>query len=98
SIGVVGGKLALGGLMSKAGLSTDVISRGKNSGLFSTNAPFTDSERETMRNMMVEIYDQFTRKAAEGRGMDLERLKELAGGRIWTGKQAKEKGLIDELG
>jgi protease-4 len=98
SIGVVGGKIAISGLMDKAGLTTDVISRGKNSGLFSSSEPFTDSEREVMRDSMLSVYDQFTRKAAEGRGMDLERLKELAGGRIWTGQQAKQKGLVDELG
>ena len=98
SIGVVGGKLATAGLMSKVGLTTDVISRGKNSGLFTSNEPFSDSEREAFRKSMETIYDQFTRKAAEGRGMELDRLKELAGGRIWTGRQAQQKGLVDELG
>jgi protease-4 len=98
SIGVVGGKLALSGLMGKVGLTTDVISRGQNSGLFSSNKPFSESERAVFRNSMESIYDQFTRKAAEGRGMDVERLKELAGGRIWTGQQAQQKGLVDQLG
>jgi protease-4 len=98
SIGVVGGKLAMSGLMGKVGLATDVISRGRNSGLFSSNAPFSESEREVFRDSMLSIYEQFTRKAAEGRGMEVERLKELAGGRIWTGQQAQQKGLIDQLG
>ncbi len=98
SIGVVGGKLATSGLMDKVGLTTDVISRGKNSGLFSSRQPFSESERAAFRTSMEAIYDQFTRKAAEGRGMELDRLKELAGGRIWTGQQAQQKGLVDELG
>jgi protease-4 len=98
SIGVVGGKMALAGLMNKVGLTTDVISRGKNSGLFSSDQPFSESERDVFHRSMESIYEQFTRKAAEGRNMDLERLKELAGGRIWTGKQAQQKGLVDEVG
>ena len=52
SIGVVGGKLAMSGLMNKVGLTTDVISRGKNSGLFSSSEPFSDSEREVFRKSM----------------------------------------------
>jgi protease-4 len=48
--------------------------------------------------MMEDIYDQFTEKAAKGRKMPLEKLRELAGGRIYTGQQAKENGLVDELG
>ena len=51
-----------------------------------------------MRRMLEEIYDIFTRKAAEGRGMELDKLKELAGGRIYSGARAKELGLVDELG
>jgi protease-4 len=98
SIGVVGGKIALGGLMNKVGVTTDVISRGKNSGIFSTAERFSDSEREAFRKSMEVVYDQFTRKAAEGRGMEVERLKELAGGRVWTGRQAQQKGLVDSLG
>jgi len=98
SIGVVGGKLAIGGLYEKAGLSTDVISRGKNSGIFSTESPFSESEREIWKKMMEEIYRQFTTKAAKGRNMGVEKLKPLAGGRVWTGRQAKANGLVDEVG
>lgn len=98
SIGVVGGKIAVGGLMEKVGVTTDVISRGKNSGMFSSTDRFSESEREAFRKSMEVIYDQFTSKAAEGRGMDVERLKELAGGRVWTGRQAEQKGLVDSLG
>ncbi len=98
SIGVVGGKIAVGGLFDKVGVTTSVISRGKNSGVFSINEGFTDSEREAMVKLLNTVYEQFTGKAAKGRGMKLERLKELAGGRVYTGSQALKVGLVDELG
>jgi protease-4 len=98
SIGVVGGKIVLGGVYDKVGLNTEIISRGKNSGLFSSTTPFTDAERAAWRGSMEEIYKQFTTKAAEGRKMDVKRLNELAQGRVWSGRMAKERGLVDELG
>ncbi|MCE9545865.1 MAG: signal peptide peptidase SppA [Planctomycetia bacterium] len=98
SIGVVGGKLAIGGLMDKVGVNTDVISRGRNSGLFSINNPFSDSERKTIQGLMKETYDQFTEKAAQGRKMDLAKLQSMAEGRVFTGLQAKANGLVDEIG
>lgn len=98
SIGVVGGKIALNGLYDKVGLHTAVISRGKNSGLLSSDKPFSDSERVVWKKMMEDVYRQFVDKAAAGRGMKAEQIEPLAGGRVWTGRQAKEKGLVDELG
>jgi protease-4 len=98
SIGVVGGKIAIKGLYDKIGVSIDTISRGKNSGLFSESSGFTPSEREVFEASMRETYKQFTTKAAEGRDMKLEDLEKLAGGRVYTGRQAKENGLVDELG
>jgi protease-4 len=103
SIGVVGGKLALGGLFDKVGIKTEIISRGANAGIFSAEKPFSDSERKAITALMKDVYDQFLDKALEGRqkaGKKLTRddLVKLAGGRIWTGRQAKDNGLIDELG
>jgi protease-4 len=103
SIGVVGGKLALGGTFNKVGIKTEIISRGANSGILSSERPFSESERKTMTALMKDVYDQFLDKALEGRQkagkkMTREELVNLAGGRIWTGRQAKENGLIDELG
>ena len=98
SIGVVGGKLATGKMFEKFGLTTDVISYGKNSGIFSTRDRFNKTERKAMQRLMAETYSQFTEKAADGRGMELDKLKSLASGRIWTGRQAKENGLVDEVG
>ncbi|MHB1425681.1 MAG: signal peptide peptidase SppA [Gemmataceae bacterium] len=103
SIGVVGGKLAIGGTLHKIGINTEVISRGANSGILSSDQPFSDSERKAMTALMKDVYDQFLDKALAGRKkagrkMTREELVKLAGGRIWTGRQAKENGLIDELG
>jgi protease-4 len=98
SIGVVGGKLAIRGLYKKIGISTDTIERGRNSGLFASSGRLTDSQREVITEMMEDIYGQFTAKAAAGRHMPLEKLQELAGGRVYTGRQALANGLIDQLG
>ena len=98
SIGVVGGKIALDGLMKKAGVTTSVIRRGRNSTVMSMTQSFSDTERESMQRMLNSIYEQFTQKAAAGRKMDVDKLEPLARGRVYTGRRAKELGLIDELG
>lgn len=103
SIGVVGGKLAIGGTLDKIGITTETISRGANAGILSTDKPFSDSQRKAMTALMKDIYDQFLDKTLAGRKkagkkMTREQLVKLAGGRIWTGRQAKANGLIDELG
>jgi protease-4 len=103
SIGVVGGKIVIGGAENKLGLKTEIISRGANANILSTDTPFSDSERAAWKSVMQDIYDQFLDKALRGRkkaGKDMTReaLVNLAGGRIWTGRQAKANGLVDELG
>ena len=98
SIGVISIKPALEGLYKKVGINTEIIARGKNSGIMG-DRPWTDGERAAWLKVSSEIYRQFTTKAAAGRKIDLDKLtKELAGGRVWTGRQAKERGLVDELG
>jgi protease-4 len=103
SIGVVGGKIVLGGLEEKVGLKTEILSRGVNANVYSSTTPFSEGEKTVVRKMMHDIYEQFVGKALDGRhraGQKMERadLDRLAGGRIWTGRQAKSNGLIDELG
>jgi protease-4 len=103
SIGVFGLKLVTGGLEEWAGMKTEVFSRGKNTGVMSSTYPWTESERKALTETVEEVYDQFTRKAAEGRkaaGKDMsqEDVKKVASGRVWTGRQAKANGLVDELG
>ncbi|MBN2023733.1 MAG: signal peptide peptidase SppA [Pirellulales bacterium] len=98
SIGVIGGKLAIEGLYKKLGLTTETVSRGKNSGLFSSEKPFTPSEREALQAMMRETYRQFVMKSAQGRKMSYQKLDELAQGRIYTGNMAVANGLVDRIG
>lgn len=98
SIGVVGGKFALNGLYKKIGITTEVISRGKNSGVLSSTHGFNDNERDSMQRLLNDIYEQFTTKAAKGRKMEHAQLEKLARGRVYTGKAAQKIGLVDELG
>lgn len=98
SIGVVGGKIALEGLFNKVGITTSVVARGKNSGILSTTTGFTDSEREAMTKLLLDIYKQFTEKAAKGRKMEYAKLEKLARGRIYSGATAIKLGLVDKLG
>jgi len=103
SIGVFGLKLVTGGVYAKVGLKTEIVSRGKNSGAASSTTEWTDSERKAMTATIEDVYDTFLTKALEGRvaagqKMTREQLEALAGGRVWTGRQAKANGLVDELG
>ncbi len=98
SIGVVGGKLAFEKFYEKIGITTSVVQRGKNSGVLSMTTPFSDAERDAMQKMLNDIYAQFTKKAAAGRKMEHEKLEKMARGRVYTGAQALNLGLVDELG
>ncbi len=99
SIGVVGGKIALEGLFNKLGVKTESISRGKNAGWLSSVEPFSPSEREAWLHSMQDMYRQFTTKAAEGRKLDLQHLRDdLAGGRVFTGRVAVGNKLVDKVG
>ena len=98
SIGVYGGKLNMKGLYNKIGLTKEIIAHGQNATLYSDYGRFTSTERERVEKMMKTIYENFVTKAASGRKTTFNEIDEVAQGRIWTGKQAKELGLVDELG
>lgn len=98
SIGVLGGKMVITGLYEKLGISFDGVSTSENSAQYSTNQPYDEAEYARFQAGLDRIYEDFTSKVAEGRGLDLERVREIAKGRIWTGEQALEIGLVDELG
>jgi protease-4 len=98
SIGVVGGKVAIGGALEKVGVHTDVVSKGKNAGWLSMTEKFTDGEREAFLGTMKDVYRLFTSKVAAGRKLDQEKIESLAGGRVYTGRQALDVGLVDQLG
>ena len=98
SIGVFGGKLNMKGLYNKLGLTKEIITHGQNATLYSDYGGFTPTERERVEKMMTTIYGDFVRKAAAGRDKSFDEIDEIAQGRVWTGKQAKVLGLVDELG
>jgi protease-4 len=98
SIGVVGGKVAVGAGLEKVGIHTDVVSKGRNAGWLSMHAPFTAAEREVFQATMQDVYRLFTTKVAAGRKLDMEQVAKLAEGRVFTGRMALEAGLVDRLG
>ena len=98
SIGVVAGKIATGGTYEKVGITVEPVSNGRFAGIYSPVTPFSDDERAKMQEHIDAIYEQFLTKAAEGRGTTRDAIHEVAQGRVWTGRQAKAQGLVDELG
>jgi protease IV len=98
SIGVVFGKPVLSGLLGKAGVTTDSVVQGQHAAMFSTSHPFTEQEWALVDSWLDHIYADFTGKVAVGRRLSAERVHELARGRVWTGADALERGLVDELG
>lgn len=98
SIGVLGGKLNMKGLYNKIGLTKEILAHGQNATLYSDYGGFTPTERERVEKVMKTIYKDFVSKAAAGRSKSFDEVDEIAQGRIWTGKQAKALGLVDELG
>ncbi|MAY82409.1 MAG: signal peptide peptidase SppA [Deltaproteobacteria bacterium] len=98
SIGVFGGKMNLAGLFEKAGMTQYEFSRGDRSDLLSNTEDFDEDDRLLFRQFLETFYNTFVTKAAEGREMTFEEMHSVAQGRVWTGKQAVERGLVDELG
>lgn len=98
SIGVYGGKLNMKGLYNKIGLTKEIITHGQNATIYSDYGNFSPTERERVEKMMKTIYDDFVNKAAAGRKTTYDEIHAVAQGRVWTGKQAKELGLVDEIG
>lgn len=99
SIGVFTGKPNVKGLYDWLGISNEYILRGKNAGLFREDQAWTDEEKAVFQRQANAIYyDDFVPKVATGRDMSQEKVNSLGQGRVWTGKQAKENGLVDEIG
>ena len=98
SIGVFSGKLSMRGLYAKLGISQETLSRGRNATLFSSYEPWTETERAKVREMNVAFYDTFVSKAAEGRKKTPAEIEAVAQGRVWTGIEALDGGLVDTLG
>ncbi len=98
SIGVVFGKPDLHGLYDKVGVSKDAIQRGKNAGIDSDYTSLTPDQRQLLRVGIDESYHDFVSKVAAARHRTYDQIEPVAQGRVWLGSQAKDRGLVDELG
>jgi len=98
SIGVVFGKFNLTGLLDWAGAHVDRVKVGENADLMSEFTSLDPKQAARVKAWMTEVYDEFVRRVAEGRGLTYEVVEPIAHGRVWTGAQAKERKLVDSLG
>src|SRR3954468_13904891 len=98
SIGVVLTKFVIDGTLKKLGMNMEGVSRGKYADMYAPMRPFSPEERARMAENMQATYDTFVEKAAQGRNTTPEKIDAIGQGRVWTGRQAKEIGLVDELG
>jgi len=99
SIGVYSGKVSLGGLYDKLGVTIFQLRRGDNAGLYDMATPWSPSEYGAVERIVDALYADFIEHVREGRGMDsVEDVDAIARGRVWTGSQALDVGLVDELG
>jgi protease-4 len=98
SIGVIVESLNVEELLNKLGLKSVVVKSGKVKDMGSPFRPMTDEEKKLLQGVLDSVHDQFIRAVAEGRNLPLEKVRELADGRIFSGDQAKALGLVDELG
>jgi protease IV len=98
SIGAVGGKLVVDGLLERLGVTTGSVQRGARALMYSPRRGFSEDERARFAATMDAIYDDFVGKVAAGRKRPVAEIEAVARGRVWTGRDALEAGLVDELG
>jgi protease IV len=98
SIGVLAGKQVIREALGRLGVRIESVSVGPQAQMFSTQREFTQDEWQRLESWLDRVYADFTGKAAHDRGMDVEALRAVAKGRVWTGADAREHGLVDELG
>lgn len=98
SIGVYTGKFVTSGTLDKLGANIEGVSRGKFAQMYSTDRPFTEEERAKVLASMQATYDTFVERVAESRQMPPEKVNAIGQGRVWTGRQARDLGLVDDLG
>jgi protease-4 len=98
SIGVLAGKQVIRDALGRVGVRIDSEAVGAHAEMFSTQRPFTDEEWGRLETWLDRVYEDFTAKAAADRGMDVEAVRAVARGRVWTGADALAHGLVDRLG
>lgn len=98
SIGVLAGKQVIRETLERVGIRRENVSTGRYADMFSSDRPFDEEEWARLEGWLDRVYDDFTSKAAQDRGMPVEALRAVARGRVWTGADAVRHGLVDELG
>ena len=98
SIGVIMGKLVNSDLLKKLRFNAVSYLRGDNADLIAGEKPFSDAQREMIRDSIDHIYQQFLNRVAESRERSVAEIDAIGGGRVWTGQQALQNGLVDEIG
>ena len=98
SIGIFAGKFVIDSTLNKVGVATQTVKSGKNADIYSPFARFSPEQREKVGQYMEGFYKSFITKVADGRHSTPERIDAVAQGRVWTGAQAKDRGLVDALG
>ena len=98
SIGVISGRLSTAGLLQRVEANRVALRRGRRAGLYADGAPLTEEEYAVLYGTISEIYRQFKEHVARHRKLDLDTLDEICLGRVWTGRQALERGLVDSFG
>lgn len=98
SIGVIAGKANLRGLYDRVGITKQLVSRGKHAGLYSDYVPLGEEERARIQAEAEQFYEGFVEKVASARRLSPEAAAAAAEGRVWTGRQAWTRGLVDQLG
>lgn len=98
SIGVYGGKYVAGETLETLGVNVEVVTDGTHADLFSPTTQFSDSARQAVQAQIDDTYERFLQVVADGRGLSRDQVHQIAQGRVWTGRQAYDNGLVDELG
>jgi len=98
SIGVLTGKVSFGKSLGLVGANAETVAVGKNTLMDSPLQPFTDEQWANLNHQADVIYDDFTRKVAAGRRLPLDKVRQVARGRVWSGADARTQGLVDSLG
>jgi protease-4 len=98
SIGIFGGKVVTGGVYEKLGARIDSTSVGRHAEINSPARPYNPGELKKLQEQLQSFYDQFVEKVADARHSTPEKIDAIAQGRVWTGRQAKQNGLVDQLG
>lgn len=98
SIGVLAGKQVISETLAKVGIDRQTVSDGRHADMFSADRPFDEDEWQRIESWLDDVYVDFTAKAAQDRGMELDELRAVARGRVWTGADALTHGLVDQIG